>query len=265
MNLLLARIVGFIILSFLCKLIFNTNIYSHHYLGVSIIILYYIILILISPVIFSWYSLILIVGTTIFECLDIVYKWLMDIKYISPYELSGFKGIFLTIILLILNASLQNVPCKSDSFIVFLCLNTVTITDFNNSFSRLYEDGIKAILLLFFGSFLCSTFYTMLNFLTIKYLGPTLRIFCELLYSVYIVYSNNKLEDQTMHIISIISLVLVVIGSCIYVEFIIIHICGFDYNTRDKINSRGVDGSSAIEIMTDLNENNDDKLNTSMY
>ena len=174
LNLLLARIVGFIILSFLCKLIFNTNIYSHHYLGVSIIILYYIILILISPVIFSWYSLLLIVGTTIFECLDIVYKWLMDIKYISPYELSGFKGIFLTIILLILNASLQNVPCKSDSFIVFLCPNTVTITDFNNSFSRLYEDGIKAILLLFFGSFLCSTFYTMLNFLTIKYLGPIL-------------------------------------------------------------------------------------------
>ena len=78
-------------------------------------------------------------------------------------------------------------------------------------------------------------------------------------------YSNNKLEDQTMQIISIISLVLVVIGSCIYVEFIIIHICGFDYNTKDKINARGVDGSKAIEIMTDLNENNDDKLNTSMY
>ena len=62
LNLLLARIVGFIILSFLCKLIFNTNIYSHHYLGVSIIILYFLIIILISPVIFSWYSYIIIIG-----------------------------------------------------------------------------------------------------------------------------------------------------------------------------------------------------------
>ena len=90
----------------------------------------------------------------------------MDIKYISPYESSGFKGIFLTIILLILNASLQNVKCEKDSFIVFLCPTSDTITDFNKSFSRLYEDGIKAILLLFFGSFI------MLNFLyTVKFLN----------------------------------------------------------------------------------------------
>ena len=189
----------------------------------------------------------------------------MDIKYISPYELSGFKGIFLTIILLIVNASLQNVKCEKDSFIVFLCPTSDTITDFNKSFSRLYEDGIKAILLLFFGSFLCSTFYTLLNFLTIKHLGPTLRIFCELLYSVYTVYTTNKLQDKLMEIISIVSLVLVVIGTCIYVEFIIIHMCGFDYNTKGKINARSEDGSSPAEIMTEIKEDDNKKLDTSMY
>ena len=106
----------------------------------------------------------------------------MDIKYISPFGLSGFRGIISFIFSLIMFSALQNNECPQNDILIFLC-SSLNVTNFTNStfdnftefYYRINCNPPYVLLYTIFGSLLCSTMFNTFIFLTYK----------QLLYSNY--------------------------------------------------------------------------------
>ena len=238
---LLARFICFILLSLLCHFFLKIQIHRHHYIGLGIFMIYFIIKCIISfsnqlpfDGVFSHYTVMMIIGTGLFDCLNVVYKYLIDFEYLSPYELAGLQALCSVIILLISNLILQNVDCDIESSLGFLCSSANTFSSFTESFRILFENKFIALILLFSGTIIGSASYTTFTQLTNKYLNPTYMIFFEMIYYCYRDYKDN--EDQK--IISICSLVFIVIGALIYSEIIVLKCFNLDYYTRYNIEKR---------------------------
>ena len=246
----LSRFIGFIALALLALLFLKISIHRHHYLGLSFFVFFFVINIFHILIynnsqitIFTHHTIIMILGTTIFECLAILYKYMIDYHYLSPYELGGLQGLCSFLILLILNISLQSVQCsKGDitNIFDFACdSNSNSYSDFSGSFQRLFANGPIAVLLLFVGSVLCSTFFTMFLMLTNKHLNPTYSLFIEI---AYYCYTNINLllekEESGNKYVFLVSTVFVLIGILIYGEVIILKFCGADYYAKENIKNR---------------------------
>ena len=248
----LSRFIGFIALSLLTLLFLKISIHRHHYIGLSFFVFYFLInlfhiVFLNSQIsIFTHHTIIMILGTTIFECLYIVYKYLIDYHYLSPYELGGLQGLCSFLILLILNISLQSVQCSKGAgtnIFGFACdNNSNSYSDFSGSFQRLFSNGLIAVLLLFVGSVLCSTFFTMFLMLTNKYLNPTYSLFIELAYYCYTNLNLILSEENGNKYVILVSTAFVLIGILIYGEVIIIKFCDADYYAKESIKNRAQNG-----------------------
>ena len=261
LNLLLSRFIAFIILNLFCSFFLKIKIHRHHLIGLSFFIIYFIIQIIFVSIdnkdtipMFSFYSVVLLVGTTMFDLLYIAYKYLMEFEYLSPYELAGLQGLCSFVILLILNISLENVHCdKTNNPLSFMCGET-KYAEFTVSFQHLVNEGALAFIYTIGGSVLCSTFFTMFLMLTNKYLNPTYSIFFEIIY--YCFTNIPHYEQRTKFVLSTLSVVIVIIGSLIYGELILIKICNFDYNTNVNITKRALSKS--------VNEMNPELLGSSI-
>ena len=87
-------------------LFLKQSIHRHHFIAL-IFIIFGLVLISYKGISFNYYLLIGVLCNLLFAVLDIVEKWLMDFRFLSPYELIGFKGLYgiliLTCILIIGN------------------------------------------------------------------------------------------------------------------------------------------------------------------
>lgn len=261
LNLLLSRFIAFIILNLSCSLFLKIKIHRHHLIGLFFFVVYFIIQIIFVSIdyhdtisMFSIYSVFLLIGTTMFDLLYIAYRYLMEFEYLSPYELAGLQGLCSFLILLVLNISLQNVKCNKDNNpLSFLCGDS-TYAEFTVSFTHLAQEGALAFVYTIGGSVLCSTFFTMFLMLTNKYLNPTYSIFFEIIY--YAFTNIPHYEQRVKFVMSTLSIVIVIIGSLIYGELILIKFCHMDYNTHSEITTRALSGS--------VNEMNPDLLGSSV-
>ena len=184
----------------------------------------------------------MIIGTSILDSLNVIYKWLQDNEFLSPSEIGGLEGLFSFIILLILNIAFSLL--ETQCFIDFqaICDKNKKLADLNNTFSSIFDKKEK-VLALIFGSIICSGFYTLFTLLTNKYLNPTYKVFLEISYYLY----NNISKKNEYYYIRIGSLILSIIGSLTYAEVITFNCFSLNYNTRKSISERATLERSVIE------------------
>lgn len=203
--------------------------YRHHYAGLIIISVGFIIFSI--PSLFNKLNIqdIYIIclslgGNVIYSILEIMEKWMMDFKFISPFETVGIQGMFGFIIL---------------SFISIFKSNWISYSDFK-------KEEIKDIIAYVFAS----TGYNIFNHLTNKNLGPSHRVICDCFISIVtIIYTIVSKISQDKLYITILGIMLIFIGIILYNEVIIINCCKIDENTKIKIDNRITEENNKIDLL----------------
>ena len=203
--------------------------YRHHYAGLIIISVGFIIFSI--PSLFYKLNIqdIYIIclslgGNVIYSILEIMEKWMMDFKFISPFETVGIQGMFGFIIL---------------SFISIFKSNWISYSDFK-------KEEIKDIIAYVFAS----TGYNIFNHLTNKNLGPSHRVICDCFISIVtIIYTIVSKISQDKLYITILGIMLIFIGIILYNEVIIINCCKIDENTKIKIDNRITEENNKIDLL----------------
>ena len=203
--------------------------YRHHYAGLIIISVGFIIFSI--PSLFYKLNIqdIYIIclslgGNVIYSILEIMEKWMMDFKFISPFETVGIQGMFGFIIL---------------SFISIFKSNWISYSDFK-------KEEIKDIIAYVFAS----TGYNIFNHLTNKNLGPSHRVICDCFISIVtIIYTIVSKISQDKLYITILGIMLIFIGIILYNEVIIINCCKIDENTKIKIDNRVTEENNKTDLL----------------
>ena len=203
--------------------------YRHHYAGLIIISVGFIIFSI--PSLFYKLNIqdIYIIclslgGNVIYSILEIMEKWMMDFKFISPFETVGIQGMFGFIIL---------------SFISIFKSNWISYSDFK-------KEEIKDIIAYVFAS----TGYNIFNHLTNKNLGPSHRVICDCFISIVtIIYTIVSKISQDKLYITILGIMLIFIGIILYNEVIIINCCKIDENTKIKIDNRVTEENNKTALL----------------
>ena len=189
------------------------------------------------------YSLFLVclltIGDSFNNCIE---KYLVDYNYINPFKILMFEGIFELIFAILV--SIGKEPFKD---IIYL-YETNTTGNF-----------VLLIVLLFF--------YFLLTILVNAY-----KIYCNVIYSpmartlidylmnpffiIYYFFTGKDFNNNYLYFIisEIISIVEDLFGG-IYNEYIILFLCGMEYETKDMITKRAL----SLENMTLLNTKEDDE------
>ena len=161
-------------------------------------------------------------GNIIYSILEIMEKWIMDFKFISPFETVGIQGMFGFIIL---------------SIISIFCPTYI-------SYSVFTKENLKDIIAYIFAS----TGYNIFNHLTNKNLGPSHRVICDCFISIVTIIITFVSQDKLFIIFTIIGIILIFIGIILYNEVIIINCCKLDENTKIKIDNRITEESSKMDL-----------------
>lgn len=241
-NSLVDCIMKFLFLLFstlLSIIILKYHYYRHHSLG---IIVYCVGFSLFSFVNFQNTSddiiqLILysIIGQIITAFKDVVEKYLIDKKYVSPFIVIGFEGIFGFICVSIMFIPFSYIECnfdfcKSNEYLINLgyILNYIVT---NSKYLLTY-------CCLFIVLFLLNTF----KFLVLQYFSPTHKIMCDAFTTFALVLiklnfsyfqSNTYTTLETSLLLA--SNVIMFIGTLFFLEVIIIGRCGMNKYTKDSI------------------------------
>lgn len=219
-------------------LFLKQSIHRHHFIAL-IFIIFGLVLISYKGISFNYYLLIGVLCNLLFAVLDIVEKWLMDFRFLSPYELIGFKGLYgiliLTCILIIGNLKCEKWMriCEYDE------QNPKNILDFGKEFSNIFINWYYIFQVL--GFLILTLLYNIFHELTLEHLGPTHRIIIDGVFSIISMIVPDNQNDYIIH--QIIGHASLIIGIIIYNEIIIIKMCGLDVNTDKQIKERatGVD------------------------
>lgn len=175
--------------------------------------------------------------------LDVYQKYLMDIKYFSPFRIVFFQGLFSSFMLLIgFLFVIPYIPCQDQPF----CISN-TFGNFTEAFSLFFykiNANNKILLFVFYVAF-CG-FYILILFFTNKNFTPTHRIFCESLASLFY-YIANENETTFFKWLTITRLIIVLLISLIYNDIIILNFCGLGINARKNIIERGIIEKCIIE------------------
>ena len=214
-------------------------------------------------------------------------KWLMDLKYISPNKLLIIYGLMGTIICGIAGTISTFVPCE-DKIISFdemvrICSQKIT-RQYNNKTNYYYDSFIvhhnkifpeygnsfyafKNICLIIMKSitiFLVNLFLLLI----LKYLNPLFFVCVRFVYYFFVELINiitpaiqkRKIDNETF--LDFFSQFFGIIGILVYIEFIELNFCDFNYNLKKNIINRSLsDSSIELDIKVNLKENeNDDDL-----
>ena len=133
----------------------------------------------------------MIIGTSIFECMNVIYRWMLESLDFSPYELGGAQGLFSLLLILIPNIVFinKNVKCEKGSVLGFLCYRKSDYPSIIENIKAIILKNWQSILLILFGSIICSGLYTVFTLLTNKYLNPLYIIFLKS-YTIVILVSE---------------------------------------------------------------------------
>ena len=256
----LMRITEFFFVSFMYYIFLKKCLSRHHYVAL-LFIFAGLFCVFIQGIAYMDYTIIFcIIGNFFYASLEIIYKWLMEYKFISSYELvsiSGFFGCFIeTIICLILSHKqcVDILPiCDSD---------TNTILNYSKEISNIFNNKYHLIQV---GIYVITSLgYNTFHFLTNKHLGPTHRIIGDSVSSIItmtitVIKNNGQYEIGKYVVLQLIGHFLILIGNAMYNEIAIVHLCGLDVNTNKEIKERA-SKESVIPLLPTKQEKKEDSV-----
>ena len=167
----LSQISEFFFVIVLNYLILKQSIHRHHYVALFFIISGIIVLSF-KEIKFDSYIFISILCNFFFSVLIIIEAWIMEYRFLSPYELIGFKGfygiIILTLILIVSNFT------KCEKWMPFCKYDEnkpQNIIDFKTEFSNIFQNVDIIVQVLSF--IILTMIYNIFQALTMKHLGLT--------------------------------------------------------------------------------------------
>ena len=230
----LARITEFFFVGLTYYIFFKLSIYRQHFLGLFFIIIGLLVMILcqLDFISLNTHLLFAIIGNLIYAFLEIIEKWAMDYKFLSPFELVGYQGLFGIIVIGVLCLIGNNVPCQEW---MSICEVGDNVIDLYKNF-QVFTD-IKSFMWVI-TYILLSLGYNVFILLSNKHLGPTHRIICDVFSSIITMIITTIKDKSLFNLAQIPGIILILFGICIYNELIIIHTCNFDVNTKLVIENR---------------------------
>ena len=231
-----------ILATLLSVLILHYKYYKHHWLGCIIIIIGFIIFTFndcntnsesINLVDNSFFSIVLTIFLSYIWVAfqEVLEKYLMEIKYISPFVVIGLEGVGG---LIVMTVGLS---------IGFLFFDDFSVLKFKEYISMIYSNGWSLIAIfgfLFVGIFGFNTFKVLTNnyyYPTYKGLSDVFGNFLQWILFIMLGYSKDK-NEKSYYVIKSVSYVIMMIGIIIYLEIIQLNFCGFNMNTRKEIIKR---------------------------
>ena len=234
-------------------ILLKQSIHRHNYVALLFIISG-LIFISLKGISLNSYIFISILCNFLLSVLIILEVWIMEYRYLSPYELIGFKGfygiIFLTLILILSNFTKCEKwmgICEYDE------KNPKNIIDFGEELSNIFKNWYNVFQVISF--IILTMFYNIFQELTMKHLGPTHRIVIDGVFSILSIILSFILNSTVLLIdfllLQIFGHLFILIGIVIYNEIVIIKLCGLDVNTNKQIKERatGADDNKMMVIL----------------
>ena len=230
------RVTEFLFVIILGYFFLNFKLHRHHYLS---LILIFIGLVLISihyiKDSFHLSILLLILSNLLYSLMEIIEKWLMDIQYVSVYKLIFVEGLCGTIIMMIILFISIWVPCSEWMNNAKICNaneKIITLSSIGKLFSSGYIYYIQMLI------FIVSTLgYNVFLDLINKTNGPTHRVVSDTLTSIigFIISVILKNKNTYNLYYTVIGDILIICGSLVFNEIIIIYVFKLGESTRQEI------------------------------
>lgn len=235
-------------ISLFSHIIFDFKLYKHHNISIAVIIIIGVFLdIYLSNYIFNnkGYVLSMIIKfiSEIFLCLGFVIdKYIMEIKFCSPFEICFYHGFFGVIVSLILLSF--SVPINLDNFIEFFEYPT---------FKKFYALIICMFVQLVYNLFILvvikntTTCHVLIIFVIAQF-SPYIQAFT----------GDNKIQN---YFILIISFLIIFLSSLIFNEIIEVNCFGLQLNTKKNISIRARTERLSEDSESENDNNNEDIKN----
>ena len=193
---------------------------------------------------FAWFCLIVLFTYRIGAFQDVNEKYLMDIKYMSPYLVISLEGIFGVIITSFLFIILNRIDCPDNS--IFCSRDSSTnhsVENFIETISFIMSN--KEYFIGFFTFMLGACFFNIFRLKTNEVYSPTHRSIADSIgaclswiMKLCIPYFNNEKIVFYNSIIKGLAYIIIIFGVGIYLEFMVINKWGLNHYTRININER---------------------------
>lgn len=187
----------------------------------------------------------------------------MEYRFLSPYEVIGFKGFYGIIIITSIMIVGNFTKCEKW---MGLCeydeIHPKNIIDFTQDFSNIFANWYTIIEVLCF--IILTILYNIFHQLILKHLGPTHRIISDGVFSIINVIISISFEKEEIVIyyiiLQIIGHISLIIGIVMYNEIIIINMCGLDMNTVKEIRTRASTKVDYKMMLLPLYDKSNDKV-----
>lgn len=191
----------------------------------------------------------IIISYAIFAFKDVYQKFLMESRFISAFVLLLYKGAFGILICVFLFVILYYVPCPSKS----LCSGD-NIEDILSTLQEIFNDNSLILLL----SLYCldALSYNVFVLIIIKVYNPTLKVVSDLIGSLFwecILLATGKSIWSYFLILHLVGYLLIVSGTFVYNEIIIVFLFGFATDTRIEISRRSKEEIRINQELSDMN------------
>lgn len=175
----ITRITEFFFVGILYYYCFKLTLHRHNYVALVLVIIGSFLMLLSQGVQFKAALLFAIFGNLILAFLEILEKWIVDYTFFSPFEIVGIQGFVGIFVLFGICYGSSLMKCEQWYEICSNPTNSddVYIIDLNANINGIYENTISILYVITY--IILTTMYNVFNLSTIKHLGPTHRIICD--------------------------------------------------------------------------------------
>ena len=238
----ITRITEFFFVGILYYYFFKLTLHRHHYVALILVLFGTSLMLLSQGVKVKAALLFAIIGNLIYASLEILEKWIMDFKFFSPLEVVGVQGIVGIFITFGICYGCSLMKCEQWYRICSNPTNSdnVYILDLNANINGIYENTPSILYVITY--ILLSTMYNVFNLSTIKHLGPTHRIICDVFSPTVTFIASMIMESKKINpFTQVIGIIITSIGLMIYNEHLILYIFNLDEYTSESIRERAID------------------------
>lgn len=252
--------------SILCYFLFKIKIYRHHL--VSIIFIFIgVILAGVYPLIKFWnyfgisYFVFTICELIINSFLEVIEKYIMHFKYMSPYKILLLEGFVTLCYNSALLSILSFVKCPSH-FEPITCKNYLVNV---SEFFQIITDNKISILYIFL-YIISVSLLNIFRIMTNKTFTPTHRTVADALTSIYLwifgIFIFTLKKDLSVAIFQLTGYLIVLVGCLTYHEVLIWYCCKMEFNTKQEIDKRAKAESDLIQKDEEklYNESDDERI-----
>ena len=256
----------------------NYKYYWHHLLGIALIIIGIIIFTLCEAInsesgkgnnilLCSLLSILIQFCTGFQETTE---KFLMDKNYVSPFIIVAIEGFFGNLFLSIAFIFLSKMKCGDETTKTYLHCNPYSnnshvIEDILSSFQFVLRH--KQFLWMLIALFVSFLMFNIFRVLTNSKCSPTHRGIADILgyFFFWMMRFIDFFEPTSMHsgtnlLFASISYLLMLIGVLIYLELIIVNVCGFEKDTDSGIINRASIENERMSLFEIIEEDKKKKI-----